>query len=196
MQTTRSSLLPTLLMVLLVLSGGAIERAKAQSNRSVATTSGPSADQVFERARRKVDEFDAAGWPPRGRFTLSPRFTKAYVDFNKRLWNDYGIIYQYAPTAMMQKGSQGGGQDFTASEQYQGLFAWRLLNKTGIGTGYFVFNNLHVGQLTKTSGGVFSQSLGINYFSSDSPGDVYVIKAVLWRHELPGEFMTKNLGHD
>jgi hypothetical protein len=196
MQTTRSSLLPTALAVLLVLSGGAIERAKAQSNRSVSTNSGPSVDQLFDEARQKGDEFDAAGWPPRGRFTLSPRFTKAYVDFNKRLWNDYGIFYQYTPTVMMQKGSQGGGQDFTANEQYSSIFGWRLLNKTRIGTGYFVFSNLHVGQLTKTSGGVFSQSLGINYFNSDSPGDVDVIKALLWRHELPGEFLTINVGHD
>lgn len=173
----------------------------AQSSESVAASqtsanSGPSTEQLFNQAIDKADEFEAAGWPPRGRFTISPERTEAYVEFNRRLWVNYGIAYLFAPTIMMQKGSQGGGQDFTANEQYQGLFAWRLLDKTRIGTGYFIFNNLHVSQLTRTSGADFSQSLGINYFSSDSPGNTETVKALLWRHQLPGDLLTLFVGHD
>ncbi len=178
------------------LAGAAVEQAEAQTSTGQAANSGPSTDQVFNEALEKTDEFEAFGWPPKGRFTISPEFTNDYVEFNRRLWNNYGILYVLAPTVMMQKGSQGGGQDFTSNEQYNGLFAWRLLNQTRIGTGYFIFNNLHVSQLTRTSGVDFSKSLGINYFSSDSVGNTETIKALLWRHQLPGDFLTIFVGHD
>ena len=197
MKVSVRSGLPAVLALVLFVAGGAIERANAQSRASaVSAQGGPTNDQLFDEAVGKADEFDAFGWPARGRFTLSPRLRDAYVDFNRRLWNKYGITYLYAPTVMMQKGSQGGNQDFTANEQYNGIFVWRLLNKTRIGTGYFAFSNLHVGQLTRTSGADFSQSLGINYFSSDSPANTETIKGLLWRHELPGDFLTLIVGHD
>ena len=85
------------------------------------------------------------------------------------------MFYVFAPTVMMQVGTQ-------ANAQYQTAFGWRVLNKTRIGTAYFFFNDLHVTQLTRTSRGDFSQSLGINYFTSDSVANTDVIKALLWRH--------------
>ena len=189
--------LRSLLVVVFLLASGAIERANAQSNAAaVSAQSGPSLDQLFDEAIDKADEFDAFGWPARGRFTLTPQIMDAYVEFNKRLWNKYGIAYLFAPTIMMQRGSQGGSQNFTANEQYNGIFVWRLLNETRIGTGYFVFSNLHLRQLTRTSGADFSQSLGINYFSSDSPANSEVIKGLLWRQELPGDSVTLFVGHD
>ncbi len=194
------SALQTLLAVLLFLAGGTIESANAQSNASAASAQGgPSLDQLFDEAIDKVDaadEFDELGWPPRGRLTLSQPLVDAYVEFNKRLWTKHGIAYLFTPTIMMQKGSQGGSQDFTANEQYMTLFVWRLLNKTRIGTGYFVVSNQHLRQLDKTSGVDFSKSLGINYFASDSPANTEIIKGLLWRHELPGEFLTLFAGHD
>ncbi len=200
MQVFRRSGLQTLLAVLLVILGGGIESAYAQSNASAASAQGgPTTDQLFEEAIDKSDaeaEFEALDWPPRGRFTLSQRFLDAYVEFNKRLWTNYGIAYLYTPTVMMQQGSQGGSQDFTANEQYNTIFIWRLLNKTRIGTGYFIFSNLHLSQLNKTSGVDFSKSLGVNYFTSDSPANTEIIKGLLWRHELPGEFLTLFVGHD
>jgi len=196
---TRSGL-QALLVVLLVILGGGAETAYAQSSASAASAQGgPTTDQLFEDVIDKSDaeaEFEALDWPPRGRFTLSQRFLDAYVEFNKRLWTKYGIAYLYTPTVMMQKGSQGGSQDFTANEQYNTIFIWRLLNKTRIGTGYFVFSNLHLSQLDKTSGVDFSQSLGVNYFTSDSPANTEIIKGLLWRHELPGEFLILFVGHD
>ena len=68
---------------------GAAERANAQTSESVAAiqgtaNSGPSAEQLFNEARGKADEFEAAGWPPRGRFTISPERSEAYVDFIQR----------------------------------------------------------------------------------------------------------------
>ena len=189
--------LRSLLVVVFLLASGAIEHANAQSNAAaVSASGGPTTDQLFDEAVGKVDEFDAAGWPARGRFTLTPQLTDAYVEFNRRLWNKHGIAYLFAPTIMMQRGSQGGNQNFTANEQYNGIFVWRLLNETRIGTGYFVFSNLHLRQLTRTSGANFSQSLGINYFSSDSPVNSEVIKGLLWRHELPGDLLTLFVGHD
>ena len=192
--------LQTLLAGLLVLVGWAIEQANAQSRGAVASAQGgPSLDQLFDEAIDKVDtadEFDALGWPPRGRFTLSQPLVDAYIEFNRSLWVKHGIVYLFTPTIMMQKGSQGGSQDFTANEQYQTLFAWRLLNKTRIGTGYFVFSNQHLSQLTKTSGVDFSKSLGVAYFTSDSPANTEIIKGLLWQHEFPGEFLTLIAGHD
>ncbi|MGI9570080.1 MAG: carbohydrate porin [Desulfobulbia bacterium] len=173
--------------------------AQSTAANQASISSGPSSRVIFDEAIDKTDaeaEFDATGWPPKGRFTVSPRATQAYVDFNKRLWTDFGMVYVLAPTAMLQKGTQGGKQDYTANGQYQGLFAWRLLNKTRIGTGYFVANNLKVKQWTDTTGVDFSQSLGINYFSSDSVGDVDVVKALLWRHDFPGDILTMWIGHD
>jgi hypothetical protein len=197
MQGIGKSGLRSVLVVVLLLASGAIEHANAQSNAAAASAQGgPTTDQLFDEAVGKADEFDAFGWPARGRFTLTPRLNKEYIEFNRRLWNKYGITYLFAPTVMMQKGSQGGSQDFTANEQYNGIFVWRLLNKTRIGTGYFVFSNLHLSQLTRTSGANFSQSLGINYFSSDSPANSETIKGLLWRHELPGDFLTVFVGHN
>ena len=189
--------LRSLLVVVFLLASGAIERANAQSNAAaVSAQSGPSLDQLFDEAIDKADEFDAFGWPAQGRITLTPQIMDVYVEFNRRLWNKYGITYLFAPTIMMQRGSQGGSQNFTANEQYNGIFVWRLLKETRIGTGYFVFSNLHLRQLTRTSGANFSQSLGINYFSSDSPANSEVIKGLLWRQELPGDFLTLFMGHD
>ncbi len=192
--------LQTWLAVLLVLVGWTIQPANAQSRGAAASAQGgPSLDQLFDAAIDKVDaadEFDALGWPPRGRFTLSQPLVDAYIEFNKDLWVKHGIVYLFTPTIMMQKGSQGGSQDFTANEQYQTLFAWRLLNKTRIGTGYFVFSNQHLSQLTKTSGVDFSKSLGVAYFTSDSPANTEIIKGLLWQHEFPGEFLTLIAGHD
>jgi hypothetical protein len=197
MQVVGKSGLRLLVVVVFLLASGAIEHANAQSNAAaVSASGGPTTDQLFDEAVGKVDEFDAAGWPARGRFTLTPQLTDAYVEFNRRLWNKHGIAYLFAPTIMMQRGSQGGNQNFTANEQYNGIFVWRLLNETRIGTGYFVFSNLHLRQLTRTSGANFSQSLGINYFSSDSPVNSEVIKGLLWRHELPGDLLTLFVGHD
>lgn len=197
MRAVGRSGIQTVLAVLLVLMAGALERANAQTSAQIsAAQGGPTTEQLFDQAIEKADEFDAIGWPPRGRFTPFPKFTQAYVEFNRRLWNKHGITYLFAPTLMMQKGTQGGSQDFTASEQYQGLVAWRALNKTRIGTGYFIANNLHTSQLDKTSGVDFSQSLGINYFTSDTPGNTETVKALLWRHEFPGDFLTLLVGHD
>ena len=197
MQVVGKSGLRLLVAGVFLLASGAIEHANAQSNAAaVSASGGPTTDQLFDEAVGKVDEFDAAGWPARGRFTLTPQLTDAYVEFNRRLWNKHGIAYLFAPTIMMQRGSQGGNQNFTANEQYNGIFVWRLLNETRIGTGYFVFSNLHLRQLTRTSGANFSQSLGINYFSSDSPANSEVIKGLLWRHELPGDLLTLFVGHD
>jgi len=184
------------LVVGLLLVSGPIEYAEAQSNAAaVSAQSGPSLNQLFDEAVEKSDEFDTFDWPAKGRVTLAPTILDAYVDFNRRLWNKYGITYLFAPTIMMQRGSQGGSQDFTANEQYNGIFVWRLLNETQIGTGYFVFSKLHLSQLTRTSGADFSQSLGISYFSSDSPANSEVIKGLLWRQDLPGDFLTLLVGH-
>lgn len=191
----KRSLLNEVLAGLCLLSLVASGSAVAQTAQSVAVNSGPSAEQVFNEARGKAEEFDALGWPPRGRFTVAPRFADALVDLNRRLWTNYSMFYLFAPTVMMQVGTQGGGNNFTASEQYQAAFGWRVLNKTRIGTAYFFFNNLHVTQLTQTSGVDFSQSLGINYFTSDSVANTDVIKALLWRHELPGDALTLIFGH-
>ncbi len=63
--------------VLLLLAGGAIERANAQSNAAAASAQGgPTTDQLFDEAVGKADEFDAFGWPARGRFTLTPRLIR------------------------------------------------------------------------------------------------------------------------
>ena len=197
MKVFRRSGLRPVLAVLLVLAGGGVERAYAQSNGAAASAQGGlSTETLFEDAKDKVDDFDQFDWPPKGRFTLSQRATDAYVEFNRRLWNKYGILYIFMPTIMMQKGSQGGNQDFTANEQYQGFFAWRLLNKTRIGTSYFFFNNIHISQLTRTSGVNFSQSLGVNYFTSDSPANTETIKSLLWYHEFPGDILSVWVGHD
>jgi hypothetical protein len=196
-QTATKSGLHIVLAILLLVVCGSFDPARAQNVQAVAgANSGPTTDQLFDQTIGKADEFDAAGWPARGRFTPFPALTQAYVDFNRRLWNKHGIAYMFAPTLMSQWGSQGGNQDYTASEQYQGLLVWRALNETRIGTGYFVINNLHVSQLDKTSGVDFAQSLGINYFTNDSVGRTEVTKALLWRHEFPGDFLTVLLGHD
>ena len=89
------------------LAGAAVEQAEAQTSTGQAANSGPSTDQVFNEALEKTDEFEAFGWPPKGRFTISPEFTNDYVEFNRRLWNNYGILYVLAPTVMMQKGAEG-----------------------------------------------------------------------------------------
>ena len=200
MQAATKSGLHIVLAILLLVVCGSFDPARAQNVQAVAgANSGPTTDQLFDQTIGRVeeaDEFDAAGWPARGRFTPFPALTQAYVDFNRRLWNKHNIAYMFAPTLMSQWGSQGGNQDYTASEQYQGMFVWRALNETRIGTGYFVINNLHVSQLDKTSGVDFAQSLGINYFTNDSVGRTEVTKAILWRHELPGDFLTVLLGHD
>ncbi len=77
--------------LLTICSFGVLDGANAQSTASIATgqvaNSGPSAGQIFDEAKEKVDVFEAAGWPPKGRFTLSPERTETYVEFNKRLWN-------------------------------------------------------------------------------------------------------------
>ena len=174
-----------LLGVLILLTGGAAEQAYAQSS------SGPTTEQLLQEAEAKA----FLEWP-RGRFTLSEEFVRSYVELNRRLWEKYGIVGLVAPTIMMQKGSQGGSQDFTANEQVNALLAWRFLNDTPIGTSYFVFAGLHLNQMDKTSGADFSQSLGIEYLTSDSTGNANSIKGLLWYHRFPGEFLTLTVGQD
>jgi len=193
MTIMKKTLLTTLALALILQGGG--DRALAQASSSAVSNSGPSADQVFQQLQNKTDEFESLGWPPRGRVTLSPRLKQAYVDFNKRLWVNYNIGYIVAPTVMMQKSSQGGSEGFTANEQVLSSFAWRALNKTRLGTAYFFFSHLHLTQLTRNSGVNFSQALGINYFASDSVGNTDSFKAMLWRHELPGDVLTIIMGH-
>ena len=189
----RRFLFTTLAVALIWLGGG--DRALAQTNPAAVANSGPSIDQIFNQIQEKGDEFDALGWPPQGRFTLSPRFKQAYVDFNRRLWVKYNIGYIVAPTMIMQKSSENGSKGFTANEQVLSSFAWRALNETRLGTAYFFFSHLHLTQLTRNSGVDFSQALGINYFTSDSVSNTDSFKAILWRHELPGDFLTVILGH-
>lgn len=164
-----------------------------------ALANGPTTEQyledVMERVDDELDEFDAFGWPLRGRFPKLSKPAQSYVDFNRRLWNKRGMTYGFTPTLMMQKGTQGGNHDFTANEQINGLFAWRILNKTRVGTGLFVFNFLHVGQLSNTRGVDFSQSFDISYFTSDSVANTDVVKALLWQHDFPGEKLMLKLGH-
>ncbi len=163
------------------------------------TGGGPTSEQYFDEIMARVDpedeEFDAFGWPSSGRFPQLSKHAQAYVDFNRRLWKEYGVTYALTPTLMMQKGTQGGNHDFTANEQVNGLFAWRVLNKTPVGTGIFLLNFLHVGQMTTTSGVDASQSLGINYFISDSIVNTNIVKALLWQQQFPGEYVTLKLGH-
>ncbi|MGI9371695.1 MAG: carbohydrate porin [Hyphomicrobiales bacterium] len=183
------------LMCCFIASASGLGQANAQSTPAQIANSGPTTQQLFDEALDKASEFDATGWPPQGRTTLSQSFTDAYVEFNRQLWVDHSMFYLFAPTFMVQQSTQGGPKDFTANAQYQGLFGWRMFHNTPVGTGYFIFNNLQVKQLTKTTGVDVSQQLGINYFISDSVADVNVIKSLLWRHDLPGDALTLFVGH-
>ncbi len=149
-------------------------------------------EEVIDRSE---DEFSTFGWPAKGRFPKRSKHAQAYVDFNRNIWNEYGLTYGLTPTIMLQKGTQGGKHSFTANEQINGIFVWRPFNKTKFGTGIFLFNFLHVGQITNTTGLDLSQDLGINYFVSDSVADTNIIKSLLWLHELPGERVTVKVGH-
>ena len=193
----RRVVLAALLIVFTMMETGAFHPALAQDSGGRAANSGPSTDQLFRAAREKTEAGEVDDdWPAVGRITPFPARTKAYVEFNNRLWKEYGILYIFVPTVMMQSGTQGGGEAFTAWEQYQGLLAWRLVKSPRIGTGYFVFNNLHVSQLTRTSGADFAKSLGISFQTTDSSTNTETIKALLWRHEFPGDVLKLFVGHD
>ncbi len=158
--------------------------------------SGPTSEQFLEEViDRNDDEFATFGWPAKGHFPKLSTHAQAYVDFNRNLWNDYGLAYGITPTIMLQQSTRSGSNNFTANEQVNGLLVWRPLNKSRYGTGLLLFNILHVGQLTNTTGLDMSLDLGVNYFVSDSIADVDIIKSLLWQHELPGETVTLKLGH-
>ena len=57
--------------------------------------------------------------------------------------------------------------------------------------------SLYVEQLTRVTGVAFAGAggLGINFFTSDSVANADVIKALLWRHEFPGDVFKFSLGH-
>jgi hypothetical protein len=171
------------------------QQVHAQNAAAQAANSGPSTQQLFDQAIDKTEEFDSAGWPAKGRTTFSQKFTDDLVELNRMLWVKHNLFYLFVPTLMIQQGTQGGDKDFTANAQYQGLFGWRAYKDTPLGTGYFIFNNIQVTQLTKTSGVNMSQALGINYFISDSVGETSAVKSLLWRNEFAGDFLTLMVGH-
>ncbi len=156
---------------------------------------GPSTEQLLDEMEARNAEFDSFGWPARGRFAGSTAFLESYKAFNKKLWRDHGIGYIYAPTVMTQSGTQASN-DFTANFQHNILFYWRAFENTRFGTGAFVANGLQIRQLTNTTGVDFSQALGINFFSSDSPADSDTLKALYWRQDFPGDVFSLRIGHD
>lgn len=160
-------------------------------NRSLA---GPSVDQLVEDIQERT-EFDAFGWPARGHFTPHPEALDQYVQFNRRIWEKYRFSWQFNPTLMAQFGTQGGPSDFTASYQHNATIFWQPFVDTHIGTTSFVASAIQVRQLTATTGVDFSQSLGINYFVSDSVADSNALKALYWRQDLPGDVVNFRLGH-
>ena len=171
---------------------------------ALAGTLGPTSNTVFDEAVEKAgegvvvtpgDDFDQFGWPATGRFDPHPGLTQNYIEANRGFWDTFGMTYMYAPTIMAQAGTQGGTNDSTASYQHQFLYAWRALNDTPIGTGFFVYHNLFVTQLSDTTGVQFANSLGINYFTTDSVAETDVVKALLWRHIFPGDWLMVQVGH-
>jgi len=157
-------------------------------------STGASSEQSLRVLEKRIAEWDSFGWPKKGRFTVSQRALDSYVEFNKRLWNDYGITYMFAPTLMGQWGTHPG-RNFTANYQHNILIFWRVFEESVIGSGSFVFNALQIRQLTKTTGVTFAGAAGINFFTSDSPADSDTIKAIYWRQDLPGGFANIRVGH-
>ena len=102
----------------------------------------------------------------------------------------------YTPTVLMQAGTQGGQNNFTANFQHNGLFYWRLLEDTPIGTGGILVNGFQARQLSGTTGAEFSRALGINFFTSASPDDSDAVAALYWRHDFPGNVLTLRVGQD
>ena len=157
----------------------------------VAAAQGVPTDQLILDAERKAEE---GAWPPKGRFTISPTFTERYARFNEWLWKDHGVAYLVAPTFMFQGGTQGSPDNYTANEQVKVVFAWEFLRETVVGDSAFVFDFLHLGQLTNATGVDFAQSLGINFFTSDSVGDSDIFKTLMWRQKFPGDVVTLYVG--
>ncbi len=176
-------------MPVLILASTILPHVAAAQNRS----GGATTEQSLQSLKDRIAEWDSFGWPPRGRFTLSQEALDHYVAFNKRLWNKHGITYMIAPTVMAQFGTQNK-KNATANYQHNLLFYWRLFENKSIGKGQFVFNALQVRQLTNTTGVDFSQALGINYFTSDSPADTDALKALYWRQDFPGGYLNIRFG--
>ncbi len=158
---------------------------------AAAQSQGVPTDQLILDAERKAEE---GAWPPKGRFTISPTFTERYARFNEWLWKDHGVAYLVAPTIMFQGGTQGSPDNYTANEQVKVVFAWEFLRETVVGDSAFVLDYLHLGQLTNTTGVDFAQSLGINFFTSDSVGDSDVFRTLMWRQKFPGDVVTLYIG--
>lgn len=101
----------------------------------------------------------------------------------------------FAPTFMMQKGTQGGPNDFTFNYQHNLLFVWQPVRDSNWGTGTLVVNGLEVFQLTGTTGVDFTRSLGINSPISDSVADSSSLKALYWWQDFPDGVGDLKVGH-
>ena len=67
---------------------------------------------------------------------------------------------------MLQKGTQGGKNDFTANEQVHFVGRWEPRDLIPGGSLNFLY--MHLGQVTSTTGIDFLQSAGVSFPLSDS----------------------------
>jgi porin len=157
----------------------------------LAQSQGVPTNAVVREAVRNAEDPD---WPPKGRFSISQSFNERYARFNEWLWKDHGVLYVVAPTIMFQGGTQGSPDTYTASEQVNAVFGWEFLRDTVVGNSGFVIDYVHVRQLTNTTGIDFAESLGINFFTSDSVSDADAFKGLMWRQVFPAEVATLYVG--
>ncbi|MEP1934236.1 MAG: carbohydrate porin [Hoeflea sp.] len=171
-----SYLLGTLMLV-----NAAALPAYGQSTNSPGATTEQSLEDLIERN----EEFDTFGWPAKGRFNPFPEVLNRYEKLNRDLWNKYGFSFFLKPTVIAQASSRPD-RNWTANYQHNILLYWRMLQNETLGTASIVANGLQIRQLTNTTGVDFTQSLGINFTSSDSVADSDSLKALYLRYDLPG----------
>lgn len=169
------------LLVSIVALGAAVHPAYGQS----AAASGPTTEQSVDELIERNEEFDTFGWPAKGRFNPFPEAVSQYIKFNRDLWNNFGITYFFKPTVITQASTRSD-KNWTANYQHNALMYWRMLESEKLGTASIVANGLQIRQLTNTTGVDFTQSLGVNYTSSDSVADSNSLKALYLRYDFPG----------
>lgn len=168
--------------------------ASAQTATSQ-SLSGPSTDQQLQELTQQRLQFDSFGWPAKGHFPNNGAALKSYVDFNRRMWDEHRFTWMFAPTLMLQKGTQGGPNTQTSNYQHNFLMVWQPVENTAWGTGQFVFNLLEVSQISSTTGVNLTTSLGINYAISDSVADSSTLKALYWQQAFPKDIGYLRFGH-
>ena len=120
-----------------------VSNLEAQEGGSIGATVEQSVAELLERN----EDFDAFGWPAKGRFTIAPEALDSYVEFNRYMWDKYRISWFYKPTVMGQFSGRPT-DNATASFQHNILLYARMFENDGFGTVAALFNALQVRQLT------------------------------------------------